>query len=127
MGKYCGTSVVGHDWCGGWLFSFRGAVALKRRKKTFSKKAVQGILYIALFDLQLSYLLAFLGREQIAETLSITVVTEVIAVILGYFLKAYFETREEEKVRLIEQRREIEEKQVFVEGLRKGLEDDGAS
>lgn len=88
---------------------------------------MQGILYIALFDLQLSYLLAFLGREQIAETLSITVVTEVIAVILGYFLKAYFETREEEKVRLIEQRREIEEKQVFVEGLRKGLEDDGAS
>ena len=43
------------------------------------------MLIIALFDLQLSYLLAFLGREQIAETLSITVVTEIIAVMLESF------------------------------------------
>lgn len=74
-----------------------------------------------MFDLQLSYLLAFLGREQIAETLSITVVTSVIAVMLGYFMKSFKETKEEEKVRLIEEQREKEAKQVFVEDMRKGI------
>ncbi len=74
-----------------------------------------------MFDLQLSYLLAFLGREQIAETLSITVVTSVIAVMLGYFMKSFKETKEEEKVRLIEEQREQEAKQVFVEDMRKGI------
>ena len=57
-------------------------------------------MYIAVIDLQLSYMLAFLGREQIAETLSQTVVVEIIGVMLGYFGKSYFETREAEKIRL---------------------------
>lgn len=96
-------------------------VAIRRKKTTFSKKAVKWILITALFDLQLSYLLAFLGREQIAETLSITVVTSVIAVMLGYFMKSFKETKEEEKVRLIEEQREQEAKQVFVEDMRKGI------
>lgn len=72
----------------------------RNHKRTFTKRAVKAILCTALFDLQLSYLLAFLGREQIAESLSCTVVTAVIGVMLGYFLKAFFETREEEKTRL---------------------------
>ncbi len=59
-------------------------------------------MYIAVIDLQLSYMLAFLGREQIAETLSQTVVVEIIGVMLGYFGKSYFETREAEKIRLLE-------------------------
>lgn len=80
----------------------------------------------ALFDLQLSYLLAFLGREQIAETLSITVVTSVIAVMLGYFMKSFKETKEEEKVRLFKQKQEKEEKQGLVENTRKGNENDVA-
>ncbi|WP_304509267.1 hypothetical protein [Anaerotignum sp.] len=99
---------------------------MRKKKATFSKKAVEWILITALFDLQLSYLLAFLGREQIAETLSITVVTSVIAVMLGYFMKSFKETKEEEKVRLIEQKREREEKQVSVENIRKGNENDVA-
>jgi len=97
---------------------------LSRRKKTFSKKAVRWLLIIALFDLQLSYLLAFLGREQIAETLSITVVTEIIAVMLGYFMKSFKETKEEESVRLREEQREIDERQEFVEDLRRGIENE---
>ena len=36
---------------------------------TFSKKAVTLILAVSLIDLQLSYVLAFMGKEQIAETL----------------------------------------------------------
>lgn len=95
---------------------------MNKKKKTFSKLAVKWILIVALFDLQLSYVLAFLGRDQIAETLSITVVTEIIAVMLGYFLKSFNETREEEKVRLIEQEREKEEKQVHVDHFRKEID-----
>lgn len=59
-------------------------------------------MYIAVIDLQISYLLAFLGREQIAEELSRTIVIEIVGVMLGYFGKSYFETRESEKVRLLE-------------------------
>ncbi len=70
--------------------------------KTFTKKWVGRLMYIAVIDLQLSYMLAFLGREQIAETLSQTVVVEIIGVMLGYFGKSYFETREAEKIRLLE-------------------------
>lgn len=70
--------------------------------KTFTKKWVGRLMYIAVIDLQLSYLLAFLGREQIAEELSRTIVLEIIGVMLGYFGKSYFETREQEKVRLRE-------------------------
>lgn len=81
----------------------------KRRKLTFSKKAVAVILAVAMVDLQLSYLLAFLGREQIAETLSITVVTEIVAVMLGYFMKSFKETKEAEKVRLREEGRKEDE------------------
>lgn len=91
---------------------------MRKRKRTFSKQAVKWILIVALFDLQLSYLLAFLGREQIAETLSITVVTSVIAVVLGYFIKSFRETKEEENVRLFEAQREQEEKQAFVDDMR---------
>ena len=91
---------------------------MRKKKRTFSKQAVKWILITALFDLQLSYLLAFLGREQIAETLSITVVTSVIAVMLGYFMKSYRETKEEEKVRLIEQQREQTDKQEFIDNLK---------
>lgn len=69
-------------------------------KRTFTKRAVRAILFIALFDLQLTYLLAFLGREQIAETLSGDICNVVIGTILGYLAKSFFETREEERVKL---------------------------
>ncbi len=64
---------------------------------TFTKKAVAVILIISLIDLQLSYVLAFLGKEQIAESLSSTIAGTIIGVMLGYFLKALFETFFEER------------------------------
>jgi len=91
---------------------------LRKKKNTFSKQAVKWILVTALFDLQLSYFLAFIGRDQIAETLSTVVVTSLIAVMLGYFMKSFRETKEEEKVRLIEKQREQDEKQAFVDDMR---------
>lgn len=83
---------------------------MKKRKKkagrssfsTFTQKWVSQLMYVAMFDIQLSYLLAFLGKEQIAETLSITVVTEIIGVMAVYFVKSFLETKEQEKIRIQE-------------------------
>ncbi|MCI8868186.1 MAG: hypothetical protein HFE61_08650 [Anaerotignum sp.] len=75
----------------------------KHRFRTFTKRAVMVILFVALLDLQLSYLLAFLGREQIAENLSSDITKVIIGTILGYLAKSFFETKEAEKVRLEEE------------------------
>lgn len=72
-------------------------------KKTFTKKWVEILLTIALIDIQLTYILSFFNKE-IAETLAITIVTEIIGVSLGYFMKSYFETKEEKKNQLEEER-----------------------
>lgn len=69
----------------------------RRWLTTFTKRAVAAILVISLIDLQLSYVLAFLGKEQIAESLSSTIATTVIGVMIGYFCKALFETFFEER------------------------------
>lgn len=47
---------------------------------------------VSLIDLQLSYVLAFMGQVQIAESLSSTIATTIVGVMVGYFLKALFET-----------------------------------
>jgi hypothetical protein len=72
---------------------------MRRKRKTFkqwittfTKAAVALILVVSLIDLQLSYLLAFLGRDQIAESLSSTIAETIVGVMTGYFLKALFET-----------------------------------
>lgn len=74
--------------------------------KTFTKTWVSRLMYIAVFDIQLSYVLAFMGKEQIAETLSITVVTEIIGVMAVYCMKSFMETKESEKIRLQEKEEE---------------------
>lgn len=71
--------------------------------KTFTKKAVAAILVISLIDLQLSYILAFMGKEQIAESLSSTIADTIIGVMIGYFLKALFETFLEEREKRLRQ------------------------
>lgn len=91
-------------------------MARKRRKDkktlaTFTKKVVAVILFVSLIDLQLSYLLAFLGKEQIAETLSTTIAETIIGVILGYFLKSLFETYFEEREKRLLQQLNSEEEQ----------------
>ena len=58
---------------------------------------VKAIMCVALIDLQLSYILAFIGRDQIAENLSSDICHTIISIGLGYFLKSFVETREEEK------------------------------
>lgn len=78
--------------------------------KTYTKKAVTVILAVSLIDLQLSYILAFMGEVQIAESLSSTIASTVVGVMLGYFLKALFETffeKREERLNRSEPTEEI--------------------
>jgi len=69
--------------------------------ETFTKKAVFAIIAFAILDMQLSYALAFMGKEQIAESLSSTIASTIIGVMLGYLLKALFETFFEEREKRI--------------------------
>lgn len=64
----------------------------KKWLATFTKRAVAIILAVSLIDLQLSYALAFLGKEQIAETLSSTITETIVGVMFAYCAKALFET-----------------------------------
>ena len=84
--------------------------SFKKWLSTFTKKAVTIILTVSLIDMQLSYVLAFLGKDQIAESLSSTVAEVIVGVMCGYFLKALFETffekREERLNRQIQEETE---------------------
>ncbi len=74
-----------------------------RRYHTYTKKMMTRIINVALVDMQFPFLLALLGREQIAETLGGLIVTEIIGVFLVYCAKSFFETKEEQRMRLQEQ------------------------
>ena len=68
--------------------------------ETFTKLWVTILLFVGIIDLQLSYLLAFLGKTEIAESLSIAVVTEILGVSVAYIIRAHFDTRQERKQEL---------------------------
>ena len=86
---------------------------MKRRKNTYTKKLVKWILAISMIDLQLSYLLAFLGRTEIAENLSMTVVTTIIGTVITYCIKSFKETKEEEKVAYLREKNGVEQEEVW--------------
>lgn len=62
---------------------------------TFTKALVGLIVVVALIDLQLSYILAFLGKIQIAEELSKQVCTTILGTALIYMIRAYFDSKAE--------------------------------
>ena len=78
-------------------------------RNTFTKKMVKIIIAVALIDMQLPFILAFMDKMNIAEELGKLIVTEIIGVVLVYCLKAFFETREEEKNRIEEERMKNDE------------------
>ena len=69
----------------------------RKTKIQYTQKAMTCILIVALFDLQIPYVLSFIGRENTLEDLSKTVVIEIIGVFLVYCVKSFFETKEEKK------------------------------
>ncbi len=64
---------------------------LQVHKASFSKGIVVWLLVNGTAWTWVSYLLAYLGKEEIAETLSKTVVVEILGVVCLYSLKALFE------------------------------------
>ena len=71
---------------------------LRRLKfETYTKRLVAIVVFISLLDLQLSYALAFLGRDQIAETLSGQICITLLGTILVYIIRAYFDTEAEKR------------------------------
>lgn len=95
---------------------------MKRKKRgykkwleTYTKRAVTVILAVSLIDLQLSYVLAFMGQVQIAESLSSTIASTVVGVMHGYFLKALFETFFEKREERLRNKEGIHEDGVDIE------------
>lgn len=68
----------------------------KKQKMTFSKRVTMTILIVALIDLQIC-----IFRN--LETLAISIITEIVAVVLTYSIKAFYGKREEERTRLQEE------------------------
>ena len=68
----------------------------KKQKMTFSKRVVMVILITALIDLQICIF-------KNLETLAISIITEIVAVVLTYSIKAFYGKREEERTRLQEE------------------------
>lgn len=62
---------------------------------TFTKFFTALILIVCLIDLQLSYILAFLGMEQIAESLSTQLCVTILGTAFAYMVRAFFDTKEE--------------------------------
>lgn len=84
---------------------------MKRKKPEFSKRIMRVILIQAIIDIQLTYVLAFLGKENIAETLAITIVTEIIGSFATYAFRAHFGKKNEEIMKFERERLDMEEEQ----------------
>lgn len=87
----------------------------KKWLETYTKRAVTIILAISLIDLQLSYVLAFMGQVQIAESLSSTIASTIVGVMIGYFLKALFETFFEKREERLRQKNKTYDENVDLE------------
>ena len=65
-------------------------------EKTYTKRAVKALLVIGVINAEIPYVLAAFGKNPV-ETLGVAWITEIVAVILGYMCKAYFETKQQRK------------------------------
>lgn len=62
---------------------------------TYTKNLVAAIVIICLLDLQLTYILAFMGRDSIAEELSKQLCITILGVAFTYMIRAYFDSKAE--------------------------------
>jgi hypothetical protein len=95
---------------------------LNQNPLTFTKRLVILILWLSIVWVTWSYILATIavikyGESSVVESLSERIVEALIATILGYLCKAYFETKNEEKNR-------IQEKQIDLDSSQEELQDD---
>ena len=86
-------------------------------KKEYSKDWLNRWQYFVMFWLSIFYVIDIIKNDAIhLETLSITLVTSIIAVIVPYFVKSYFGKKQEEIVRLQEKNDVIEDSNESMEG-----------
>ena len=86
-------------------------------KKEYSKNWLDRWQYFVMFWLSVFYVIDIIKNDAIhLETLSITLVTSIIAVIVPYFVKSYFGKKQEEIVRLQEKNNVIEDLNESMEG-----------
>ena len=69
--------------------------------ETYTKRLVGIVVIVGLIDLQLSYVLAFLDKVQIAESLSNQICVTLLGTILVYVVRAYFDTKAEKRDEMI--------------------------
>ena len=69
--------------------------------ETYTKRLVGIIVFVGLVDLQLTYVLAFMDKIQIAESLSNQVCVTIVGTALVYMIKAYLETKAEKRDEMI--------------------------
>jgi hypothetical protein len=77
----------------------------KTTNNTFTKRAVRWLLILGTINGMVPFLLSAFNREPCTD-MGIAWITEIVAVILGYMCKAFFETKESEKNRIYEERTE---------------------
>lgn len=99
--------------------------SFKKWLETYTKRAVTIILTVSLIDLQLSYILAFMGQVQIAESLSSTIASTIVGIMSGYFLKALFETFFEKREERLTKKADSEKSEEIVLDDPNGIGGDG--
>lgn len=65
------------------------------KKTTYTKKMVAIILFVALLDIQLSYVLAFFDKGQVIEGLSNQLCITILGIGFAYMIRAYFDSKAE--------------------------------
>ncbi len=60
---------------------------------TFTKRKFDIILYHGIFWVDLSYVLAFMDKQQIAEALSVQAIISIIGVFIAYCIKSAYEKK----------------------------------
>lgn len=69
--------------------------------ETYTKRIVGLVVFVCLIDLQLTYVLAFMDKIQIAETLSSQICVTIVGTVVVYLIRAYFDTKAEKKDEMI--------------------------
>ena len=63
----------------------------KKRTEEYSKRLLNRIINSSILMMFGTYILAWYGRTEVAETLSKTIATSIIAVVVGYLAKSVIE------------------------------------
>ena len=75
---------------------------------TFTKKIVPFLLVTGVIGAFIPYILSAFGKDTV-QAIGLAWITEIVAVILGYYIKSYKETRSEADQRLQDRKQDFKE------------------